>query len=149
MMQAALQATLKALNQANQVTRQPVPLSNLKIGVKCGGSDGFSGLTANPTIGRVSDIVVALGGASLLAEFPELCGIETNLIGRCIHDADKQRFSSLMRDFEARAEAVGARLADNPSPGNIRDGLITDAMKSAGAAKKGGTSPIGWRSGSG
>ena len=142
MMQAALRDTLKALHQADQVTRQPVPLSNLKIGVKCGGSDGFSGLTANPTIGRVSDIVVALGGASLLAEFPELCGIETNLIGRCIHDADKQRFSSLMRDFEARAEAVGARLADNPSPGNIRDGLITDAMKSAGAAKKGGTSPI-------
>jgi len=142
MMQAALRDTLKALHQADQVTRQPVPLSNLKIGVKCGGSDGFSGLTANPTIGRVSDIVVALGGASLLAEFPELCGIETNLIGRCIHDADKQRFSSLMRDFEARAEAVGARFADNPSPGNIRDGLITDAMKSAGAAKKGGTSPV-------
>ena len=142
MTQAALQDTLEALTQANQATRQPVPLSKLKIGVKCGGSDGFSGLTANPTIGQVSDIVVALGGASLLAEFPELCGVEANLIERCVHDSDKQRFLSLMRDFEAKAEAVGTHFADNPSPGNIRDGLITDAMKSAGAAKKGGTSPI-------
>jgi len=142
MMKAVLQDTLKALAEANKVQRQPVPLSELKIGVKCGGSDGFSGISANPTMGLVSDMVVALGGSSILAEFPELCGVEANLIERCVNDEDKRRFLGLMRDFEAKAEAVGTHFADNPSPGNIRDGLITDAMKSAGAAKKGGTSPI-------
>ena len=142
MMQAVLRDTLAALKEANEVKRQPVPLSHLKIGVKCGGSDGFSGISANPTMGQVSDYVVALGGSSVLAEFPELCGVEANLIERCVNDDDKRRFLGLMRDFEAKAEAVGTHFADNPSPGNIRDGLITDAMKSAGAAKKGGTSPI-------
>lgn len=142
MMKAVLQDTLKALAEANKVQRQPVPLSHLKIGVKCGGSDGFSGISANPTMGRVSDMVVALGGSSILAEFPELCGVEGNLIERCVSDEDKRRFLGLMRDFEAKALAVGTHFADNPSPGNIRDGLITDAMKSAGAAKKGGNSPI-------
>ena len=142
MMKQVLQDTLAQLAVANQVRRQPVPLSHLKIGVKCGGSDGFSGISANPTMGYVSDMVVALGGASVLAEFPELCGVEANLIERCVDDEDKRRFLGLMREFEAKAEAVGTHFADNPSPGNIRDGLITDAMKSAGAAKKGGTSPI-------
>jgi len=142
MMKQVLQDTLKELAKANEVVRQPVPLSHLKIGVKCGGSDGFSGISANPTMGYVSDMVVALGGSSVLAEFPELCGVEGNLIERCVHDDDKRRFLGLMREFEAKAEAVGTHFADNPSPGNIRDGLITDAMKSAGAAKKGGTSPI-------
>ncbi len=142
MMQAVVKDTLAALAQANQVQRQPVPLSALKIGVKCGGSDGFSGISANPTMGLVSDMVVSLGGSSILAEFPELCGVEANLIERCVHDDDKRRFLGLMRDFEAKALAVGTHFADNPSPGNIRDGLITDAMKSAGASKKGGSSPI-------
>lgn len=142
MMQAVIKDTLAALAQANQVQRQPVPLSALKIGVKCGGSDGFSGISANPTMGLVSDMVVSLGGSSILAEFPELCGVEANLIDRCVHDDDKRRFLGLMRDFEAKALAVGTHFADNPSPGNIRDGLITDAMKSAGASKKGGSSPI-------
>jgi len=142
MMKAVLQDTLKGLAEANRVQRTPVPLSHLKIGVKCGGSDGFSGISANPTMGLVSDMVVALGGGSVLAEFPELCGVESSLIERCVNDDDKRRFLGLMRDFEAKALAVGTHFADNPSPGNIRDGLITDAMKSAGASKKGGSSPI-------
>jgi altronate hydrolase len=142
MMKAVLTDTLAQLKDANKVRRQPVPLSHLKIGVKCGGSDGFSGISANPAMGYVSDMVVAVGGSSILAEFPELCGVEASLIERCVHDDDKRRFLGMMRDFEARALAVGTHFADNPSPGNIRDGLITDAMKSAGAAKKGGTSPI-------
>jgi len=131
MMKAVVRDTLEQLKSANKVVRTPAPLSHLKIGVKCGASDGFSGLSANPAMGLVSDMVVALGGSSILAEFPELCG-----------DDDKRRFLGMMRDFEARAAAVGSHLAENPSPGNIRDGLITDAMKSAGAAKKGGNSPI-------
>jgi len=142
MMQAVVRDTLAALAEANKAERRPVPLSALKIGVKCGGSDGFSGISANPTMGQVSDMVVALGGSSILAEFPELCGVEANLIERCVNDDDKRRFLGLMRDFEAKALAVGTHFADNPSPGNIRDGLITDAMKSAGASKKGGSSPI-------
>jgi altronate hydrolase len=85
---------------------------------------------------------VALGGASLLAEFPELCGVEAELIARCERPEDQRRFVDMMRAFEAQARAVGTSLAENPSPGNIRDGLITDAMKSAGAARKGGGSPI-------
>jgi altronate hydrolase len=142
MMKAVLHDTLAHLKDANKVQRRPVPLSHLKIGVKCGGSDGFSGISANPAMGYVSDMVVAVGGSSILAEFPELCGVEASLIERCVEDDDKRRFLGMMRDFEQRALAVGTHFADNPSPGNIRDGLITDAMKSAGAAKKGGTSPI-------
>jgi altronate hydrolase len=142
MMKTVLKDTLSSLKQANNIARQPVPLSQLKIGVKCGGSDGFSGISANPAMGLVSDMVVALGGSSILAEFPELCGVEANLIARCERDEDKRRFLGLMQDFERRAVSVGTSLSENPSPGNIRDGLITDAMKSAGAAKKGGTSPI-------
>jgi len=142
MMKAAVQDLLKALAEADQVRRQPVPLSALKIGVKCGGSDGFSGISANPVMGLVSDLVVALGGASVLAEFPELCGVEAELIARCERPEDRRRFVDMMRAFEAQARAVGTSLAENPSPGNIRDGLITDAMKSAGAARKGGGSPI-------
>jgi altronate hydrolase len=110
--------------------------------LKCGGSDGFSGISANPAIGHVSDVVTALGGKTILAEFPELCGVEQALINRCVSDEVADRFIQLMRDYAERARAVRAGFDMNPSPGNIKDGLITDAMKSAGAAKKGGTAPI-------
>jgi altronate hydrolase len=142
MLRQAIKATLEGLRTANEAERRPVPLSALKIGVKCGGSDGFSGISANPAFGLVSDMAVALGGSAILAEFPELCGVESSLIARCVHDGDGRRFFDLMREFEAKARAAGTSFSDNPSPGNIRDGLITDAMKSAGAAKKGGTSPV-------
>ena len=79
---------------------------------------------------------------SILAEFPELCGVEQNLIDRCVDDSLGERFSGMMKAYAARAEAVGTGFDMNPSPGNIKDGLITDAMKSAGAVKKGGTSPV-------
>ena len=122
--------------------REPAPLSKLRIGLKCGGSDGFSGISANPVVGHVSDIVVASGGATILSEFPELCGVEQELIDRCRNDEVADRFIRLMTDYAARAKAVRSAFDMNPSPGNIRDGLITDAMKSAGAAKKGGRAPI-------
>jgi altronate hydrolase len=77
-----------------------------------------------------------------LAEFPELCGVEQNLIDRCVNAEDAQRFSSLMKIYNQRANEVGSGFDMNPSPGNIKDGLITDAIKSAGAAKKAGTSPV-------
>ncbi|WP_392562678.1 altronate dehydratase family protein [Orbus sturtevantii] len=142
MMTLAIKQTFEKLTVANQVTRQPVPLSKLKLGVKCGGSDGFSGISANPTMGIVSDIVVSLGGASGLAEFPELCGAEGDMVARCIKKEDKIHFLDLMNRYEEEAKLCNASIADNPSPGNIKDGLITDAIKSIGAAKKGGHSPI-------
>jgi altronate hydrolase len=142
MIEAAIEQTLQGLAVANQCEREAVPLSNLRIGVECGGSDGFSGLSANPLIGRVADKTVALGGTAILGEFPELCGVEQNILDRCEGSALRERFSGLMKAYERHALAVGASFDMNPSPGNIRDGLITDAMKSAGAALKGGSAPV-------
>jgi altronate hydrolase len=138
----AIRQTLAGLMLANQNSRKPAPLSKLTIGLECGGSDGFSGISANPAIGYTSDLLVSLGGTVILSEFPELCGVEQNLIDRCVDKERATRFSDLMRTYNQRAEDVGSGFYMNPSPGNIKDGLITDAIKSAGAAKKGGTSPV-------
>jgi altronate hydrolase len=138
----AIEATFEGLIEANELQRTTASISKLTIGLKCGGSDGFSGLSANPVLGRISDVLVTLGGSSILSEFPELCGVEQNLIDRCIDPNDADRFVQLMRDYNARAKAVNSGFEMNPSPGNIQDGLITDAMKSAGAARKSGTSPV-------
>jgi altronate hydrolase len=142
LMERALRETFEGLVQANQHRRKPAPLSRLTIGLKCGGSDGFSGISANPAIGHVADLVAALGGKALLSEFPELCGVEQSLIDRCATQPAADKFVALMRDYAARAKAVRSGFEMNPSPGNIQDGLITDAMKSAGAARKSGTSPV-------
>jgi altronate hydrolase len=122
--------------------RQPASLDKLTVGVKCGGSDGFSGISANPAVGYFSDMLVALSGKILLAEFPELCGAEQELIDRSVSQPVAEKFIRLMGEYSAEAERVGSGFHMNPSPGNIRDGLITDAIKSAGACKKGGTSPV-------
>ena len=142
LLQQSLKHTFAGVMEANKITRQPMSLDHLTVGVECGGSDGFSGLSANPAIGHCSDLVVALGGSVILSEFPELAGCEQDLTQRCADPAVAKRFLKIMRDFEAMCQAVGGGFDQNPSPGNIRDGLITDAMKSAGAAKKGGSSPI-------
>ena len=139
---SAIRKTLEGLIEINQFERQPAPLSALTLGVKCGGSDGFSGVSANPAVGYASDLLVALDGKVLLAEFPELCGAEQDLIDRCETKNAANKFIDLMRSYDALAHQVGSGFHMNPSPGNIKDGLITDAIKSAGAAKKGGTSPI-------
>lgn len=142
MLAQATKKTFAGLMMANQCHREPAPLHKLVLGLECGGSDGFSGISANPALGHVSDILVALGGTVILSEFPELCGVEQNLSDRCINDATARRFLQLMNDYHNRAKALGSGFDSNPSAGNIRDGLITDAMKSAGAARKGGNSPI-------
>jgi altronate hydrolase len=142
MLSEAIRKTFLGLVEANKAKRAPAPLSKLVVGLKCGGSDGFSGISANPAIGHVGDLLAALGGRGILSEFPELCGSEQDLIDRSVSKEVGSRFIQLMRDYAARAKAVGSGFDMNPSPGNIRDGLITDAMKSAGAAKKGGTSPV-------
>jgi len=138
----AIRQTFSGLVEANKSKRSPALLTKLCVGLKCGGSDGFSGLTANPAIGHASDLLVALGGRTILSEFPELCGVEQELINRSTRKEVGDRFIQLMRDYAARAQAVRSGFDMNPSPGNMRDGLLTDAMKSAGAAKKGGTSPV-------
>ena len=142
MLSDAIEQTFRGLIGADKARRAPSDLSHLCVGLKCGGSDGFSGLSANPAIGHTSDLLVALGARTILSEFPELCGVEQELIDRAVSPEVADRFIYLMRDYEKRANAVKASFALNPSPGNIRDGLLTDAMKSAGAAKKGGTSPV-------
>lgn len=138
----AIRQTFAALVEVNKIERKPAPLSKLVVGLKCGGSDGFSGISANPAIGHTSDLLVTLGGSTILSEFPELCGVEQELINRCEEDAAGELFIKLMRTYSNAAEAVGSGFDMNPSPGNIKDGLITDAIKSAGAAKKGGTAPV-------
>ncbi len=142
MLSQVVKDSFEAIKKANQLKREPAPLSKLKIGLECGGSDGFSGISANPTLGVISDLVAALGGVTILSEFPELCGVEQELVNRCVEEESGKRFLELMKWYEKTVIDAGSGFDMNPSPGNIKDGLITDAMKSAGAAKKGGTSPI-------
>ncbi len=138
----AIKKTFEGLIEINKQERKPAGFDKLCIGVKCGGSDGFSGISANPAVGYCSDLVVALGGKILLAEFPELCGVEQELIDRTVEESAARKFMQLMGRYEETVTQAGSSFSMNPSPGNIKDGLITDAIKSAGAAKKGGTSPI-------
>src|SRR5713101_691823 len=142
MLSDAIQRTFAGLIQADEAERVPADLSHLCVGLKCGGSDGFSGISANPAIGYTSDVLVACGARTILSEFPELCGVEQELINRAVNKEVGDKFIKLMMDYARRAHAVRAGFDMNPSPGNMRDGLLTDAMKSAGAAKKGGTSPV-------
>jgi altronate hydrolase len=138
----AIRKTFEGLSEINKLERAPATLDKLTLGVKCGGSDGFSGISANPAVGYCSDLLVALGGKVLLAEFPELCGVEQELVDRSVAEPIARKFMHLMKSYEEIVTRAGSGFHMNPSPGNIKDGLITDAIKSAGAAKKGGTSPV-------
>jgi altronate hydrolase len=138
----ALKQTFAGLMYADKFERKPAPITHLCIGLECGGSDGFSGISANPAIGYTSDLLVAAGGSVILSEFPELCGVEQEMSDRCVDEDKAKRFIDIMRAYARKAEEAGSGFDMNPSPGNIKDGLITDAIKSAGAAKKGGTSPV-------
>jgi altronate hydrolase len=142
MFQMVIKDSYEAIKRANKIERKPAPVSKISIGLECGGSDGFSGISANPALGVVSDIFAALGGKTILAEFPELCGVEQELMNRCVDEEKADKFLTLMKAFEKSVVDAGSGFDMNPSPGNIKDGLITDAMKSAGASKKGGTAPI-------
>ena len=142
LIKTAISQTIEQLHEANKVTRQPAPLSKLVVGLECGGSDGFSGISANPAVGHVSDMVTALGGSTILSEFPELNGVEQNIVDRCVNRKLAKKFLTIQETYHQRAKDAGSGFDKNPSPGNIREGLITDAIKSAGAAKKGGDSAI-------
>lgn len=138
----AVKKTFVGLMHANQQSRKAAPISALTLGLECGGSDGFSGISANPALGHTADLLVTLGGKAILSEFPELNGVEQEIMNRCKHKEDAEKFAQLMKTYAQRAVEAGSGFDMNPSPGNIKDGLITDAMKSADAAKKGGTSPV-------
>jgi altronate hydrolase len=142
LIESAIKQTFLGLVKANELTRKPAPINKLVIGLECGGSDGFSGISANPAIGHTSDLIVAMGGSVILSEFPELCGVEQEMSDRCVKEDTANKFMHLMQVYNKRAEETGSGFYMNPSPGNIKDGLITDAIKSAGAAKKAGSSPI-------
>lgn len=138
----AIKHTFIGLAEANRITRKESPISKLILGLECGASDGFSGISANPALGHASDMLVSLGGSTVLSEFPELNGVEQELMNRCSNNDHAHKFKRLMESYNNRAKSVGSAFEFNPCPGNIKDGLITDAIKSAGAAKKGGTSPV-------
>ena len=120
MLSEAIRATFEGLVEANRLTRKPAPLSKLTVALKCGGSDGFSGISANPALGHVSDMLAALGAKSILSEFPELCGMEQSLINRCVDASQADRFIQLMRDYAARAKAVHSGFEMNPFPGKYQ-----------------------------
>ncbi len=142
LIKTAISETIDHLKKVNETNRQPAPLSKLVVGLECGGSDGFSGISANPAVGFASDLINTLGGTTILSEFPELNGVEQNIVDRCQTRALAEKFLQIQKAYSDRAVSVGSGFDNNPSPGNIKDGLITDAIKSAGAAKKGGTAPI-------
>jgi altronate hydrolase len=128
--------------EAGKARREPVPLSELVLGVKCGGSDGFSGLTANPLVGRVSDRLAAAGGSVILTEIPEIFGAEQLLMDRA---ADEQVFDAtveLVNDFKRYFLDHGEPVSENPSPGNIAGGITTLEEKSLGAVQKGGRATV-------
>jgi altronate hydrolase len=127
---------------ASLVRRAPAALADLVIGLKCGGSDGFSGLTANPLVGRISDRVVAGGGATLLTEVPEMFGAERILMARAKDAAVFDRIVGLVNGFKRYFLSHGQPVSENPSPGNIEGGITTLEEKSLGAIQKAGRAPV-------
>lgn len=127
---------------ARSFTREEIPVSKLKIGLKCGGSDGFSGITANPLVGAVSDLVVAEGGTSLLTEVPEMFGAETILMNRAKDETVFHDIVSLIDDFKDYYTRHGQVIYENPSPGNKDGGITTLEEKSLGCTQKGGHAQV-------
>jgi len=128
--------------EADKVVRTPVPASKLVLGLECGGSDAYSGITANPALGIAADILVAHGGTAVLGETPEIYGAEDLLIRRAVSPAVGEQLVARIRWWEDYVERCGASLDNNPSPGNKEGGLTTILEKSLGAVTKGGTSPL-------
>jgi altronate hydrolase len=133
-----LEVIRELLPIANAVTREPVPASELVLGLQCGGSDGYSGITANPALGAAADLLVRHGGTAILAETPEVYGAEHLLTRRAVSRAVGERLIERIHWWESYAESMD----NNPSPGNKAGGLTTILEKSLGAVAKGGTSPL-------
>ena len=141
-----IEEALKLLSElakyAGSFQREPISCSELVIGMKCGGSDGLSGITANPTVGAFSDLLISKGGTTILTEVPEMFGAETQLMNRC---ADEQLFEqtvSLINDFKEYFKRHNQTIYENPSPGNKKGGISTLEDKSMGCTQKSGTAPV-------
>jgi altronate hydrolase len=133
-----LEVIRELLPAANAVTREPVPAAELVVGLQCGGSDGYSGITANPALGAAADLLVRHGGTAILAETPEVYGAEHLLTRRAVSRAVGERLIDRIHWWESYAESMD----NNPSPGNKAGGLTTILEKSLGAVAKGGTTPL-------
>lgn len=136
----ALLAELAA--HAGQARREAVPVCELVVGMKCGGSDGLSGITANPAVGRFSDMLCARGGSTILTEVPEMFGAETLLMNRCRDRATFEKTVRLINDFKDYFLRHGQEVYENPSPGNKAGGITTLEDKSLGCTQKGGTAQV-------
>jgi len=140
---AAIVAKVRELlPQVNKARREECPASALKIALQCGGSDGFSGITANPALGAASDLIVALGGTAILAETPEIYGAEQLLLRRAANREVADKLIERIRWWEQYTAMNNSSMDNNPSPGNKAGGLTTILEKSLGAAAKGGTTPL-------
>ncbi len=141
-MRAALDAIKELMPKVSHAQREPVHAGALVLGTECGGSDGFSGITANPAVGVLSDLLVAQGGSVMLPEVPEMFGGERLLAARAATPQVSAQVLELVQRYLDYARQSGTHLAENPSPGNVREGLTTIQIKSLGAIQKGGTSPV-------
>jgi len=130
------------VQKASALQREDIDLSELCIGLKCGGSDAFSGLTANPTVGKVSDKVIAAGGSAILTEVPEMFGAEQILMNQCASKEVFDKYQKMIVDFKNYYTSLGFPVYENPSPGNKEGGITTLEEKSLGCITKAGSSPI-------
>jgi altronate hydrolase len=137
-----LNAIRELADYASQFKRQPIDASELIVGMKCGGSDGFSGITANPLVGRVADRLAGAGGTVLLSEVPEMFGAERVLLQRAGDEGTFRRTIDLVNDFRAYFQRYNQPIDENPSPGNKDGGITTLAEKSLGCVQKGGRTPV-------
>lgn len=131
------------VEQAADVKRDALPLSALRIGLKCGGSDGLSGVTANPLLGRLTDRLTAAGGSAILTEIPEIFGAEQALLERACDEATFAGGADLVNRFKRYYLDQGLPVSENPSPGNLAGGITTLEEKSLGAVQKAGSAPLG------
>ncbi len=143
---ATIAAGLRVLREmaevAGRVARAPAPVSKLMIGLQCGGSDGYSGITANPALGHASDLLVRMGGTTILSETPEIYGAEHLLTRRAVSREVGEKLVDRIRWWEEYTARNGGEMDNNPSPGNKKGGLTTILEKSLGAVAKGGTAPL-------
>lgn len=128
--------------RAEKDKRSEVPISKLKIGLKCGGSDGLSGITANPLVGRITDKIIAMGGTAVLTEVPEMFGAEHILMNRCVSEAVFKETVWLINNYKKYFISHNQPVSENPSPGNKAGGITTLEEKSLGCVQKGGKAPV-------
>jgi altronate hydrolase len=138
----ARDALLELAAYASCFLRQPLPLDQLVIGCKCGGSDGLSGITANPLVGKISDRICCAGGSSILTEVPEMFGAEEFLLGRCASRSICEKTVGMINSFKNYYLSHNEVIYKNPSPGNKSGGISTLEEKSCGCVQKGGTFPV-------